>query len=111
MYGGADYLQIQRNAVTQDIAQAGSTFKPFALVAALESGISLDSVYDGNTNKTIPGFDTPVHTFMVASVTDSQGNLYYEHQITPKRVFAEDVMADATYAMQQVVNYKGGSGH
>ncbi len=196
MYGGADYLTIQRNAVTQDIAQAGSTFKPFALVAALESGISLDSVYNGDTNKTVPGFTSPVRNFlgenfgdidlikataysvntvytqlnvqvgpektqevairagipagtagleanpsnvlgsaspraldlasaystyatgglstepfMVASVTDSTGNLYYEHQSTPKRVFAENVMADATYAMQQVVNYQGGSGH
>jgi membrane peptidoglycan carboxypeptidase len=196
MYGGADYLTIQRNAATQDIAQAGSTFKPFALVAALESGISLNSVYNGDNKKTVAGFDTPVRNFlgesfgdinliqataysvntvytqlnvkvgpdktrdvairagipegtagldtnpsnvlgaasphaldlasaystyatgglstqpfMVASVTDSQGNNYYEHPVTPKRVFKEDVMADATYAMQQVVNYKGGSGH
>jgi len=196
LYGGADYLTIQRNAVTQDIAQAGSTFKPFALVAALEDGISLDSVFNGDQPKTIAGFDNKVRNFagasygdidlvkataysvntvyaqlnvevgpdktrdvavragipadtagleanpsnvlgsaspraidlasaystyasgglstdpfMVASVTDAKGNLYYEHQSVPERVFEEDVMADATYAMQQVVNYKGGSGH
>ena len=196
MYGGADFLTIQRNAVTQDIAQAGSTFKPFALVAALESKISLDSTYNGANNKTVPGFDAPVRNFlgenfgdidlvkataysvntvytqlnvevgpdktrdvairagipegtagleanpsnvlgtasphaldlaaaystyaagglktspfMVASVADAEGNVYYEHQSTQERVFEEDVMADATYAMQQVVNFKGGSGH
>ena len=45
MYGGADYLERQRNAVTQDRAQGGSTFKPFALVSALEQGYSLDTTY------------------------------------------------------------------
>ena len=64
MYGGADYLTIQRNAVTQDIAQAGSTFKPFALVAALEDNIALESVYDGRNKLTVSGFDKPVTNFV-----------------------------------------------
>jgi membrane peptidoglycan carboxypeptidase len=38
LYGGADYIKRQQNAVTQDIAQAGSTFKPIALAAALTTG-------------------------------------------------------------------------
>src|SRR5690606_34144387 len=29
LYGGSDYLERSRNAVTQDTAQAGSTFKAF----------------------------------------------------------------------------------
>ncbi len=196
MYGGADYLTIQRNAVTQDIAQAGSTFKPFALVAALENGIGLGSIYNGDQPKAIAGFDSDVRNFgnvsfgdinlvqatafsvntvygqlnndvnpgntmqvairagipdttagleanaanvlgtasphaidlasaystyasgglstdpfMVQSVTYSDGSVYYEHQVTSERVFDADVMADATYAMQQVVNYNSGSGH
>jgi membrane peptidoglycan carboxypeptidase len=196
MYGGADYLTVQRNAVTQDVAQAGSTFKPFALVAALENDIGLDSIYNGSQPKTVPGFENQVRNFgnasygdidlvqatassvntvyaqlnvevgpektrdvavragmpedtaglganpsnvlgtasphaldlasaystfatgglrtppfMVVSVTDANGDLYYEHQIIQERVFAEDVMADATYAMQQVVNYRSGSGN
>jgi membrane peptidoglycan carboxypeptidase len=48
MYGGKDYLERQLNDATQGITQAGSTFKPFALVAALEQGISLASVWNGN---------------------------------------------------------------
>ena len=36
MFGGKDYLERQLNDATQGITQAGSTFKPFALVAALE---------------------------------------------------------------------------
>ena len=49
MYGGKDYLKRQLNDATQGITQAGSTFKPFALIAALEQGISLNSVWDGNS--------------------------------------------------------------
>ena len=49
MYGGKDYLERQLNDATQGITQAGSTFKPFALIAALEQGISLNSVWNGNS--------------------------------------------------------------
>ena len=63
MYGGADYLKRQQNAVTQDIAQAGSTFKPFALIAALEKGISLKSTYSGRNLMTVPGFERKVRNF------------------------------------------------
>ncbi|MEN9453701.1 MAG: hypothetical protein RLZZ19_188 [Actinomycetota bacterium] len=51
MYGGKDYLQRQLNDATQGITQAGSTFKPFALIAALEQGISLASVWNGDGPK------------------------------------------------------------
>jgi membrane peptidoglycan carboxypeptidase len=49
MYGGADYLENSVNNATQAIGQAGSTFKPFALAAAIEDGIALDSTWNGNT--------------------------------------------------------------
>jgi len=49
MYGGADYLQRQLNDATQSIALAGSTFKPFAIIAALESGIPLTSMWNGDS--------------------------------------------------------------
>lgn len=47
-YGGPDYQKVQRNAVTQDVAQAGSTFKPFALLAALEHGHKLSEQINGS---------------------------------------------------------------
>lgn len=56
MYGGPDYLARPSNAATQDQAQAGSTFKPFALVAALEEGISLESRYSGRNNQTFEAY-------------------------------------------------------
>ena len=49
--------------MTQDIAQAGSTFKPFALIAALEDGISLKSTYSGRNLMTVPGFENKVRNF------------------------------------------------
>jgi len=49
MYGGRDYLKNQLNNATQSTTQAGSSFKPFALVAALENGISLQSTWLGKS--------------------------------------------------------------
>ena len=194
MYGGPDYLEIQRNAVTQDVAQAGSTFKPFALIGALERGIGLGSEYVANNEMEFEGFDRPVRNFggvnfgvvdlvkatqdsintayvglnedvtpqvtmetaikaglpedtlgldanpanvlgtasphaldmanayatiasgglrteayLVQSMTDVAGETVYEREVEPERVFSEDVMADTTYAMQQVVEYGSGT--
>ena len=49
LYGGRDYLVRQLNDATQSIALAGSTFKPFALAAALEAGIPLTSMWNGDS--------------------------------------------------------------
>ena len=56
MFGGKDYLERQLNDATQAITQAGSTFKPFALIAALEQGISLETVWDGDSPKIFDDF-------------------------------------------------------
>ena len=52
IYGGADYLVNQFNNATQMIGQAGSTFKPFTLAAALENNVSLATTFSG-LNKTM----------------------------------------------------------
>jgi len=44
--------------------------------------------------------DTP---FIVRTVSDSKGNVAFEHKAAHKQVFAADIVADTTYAMQQVV--------
>ena len=50
VYGGEDYSKRQQNAATQDKMQAGSTFKIFTLIAALQSGdVSLKSRFDGDS--------------------------------------------------------------
>lgn len=188
MYGGPDFLTVSRNAVTQDEAQAGSTFKPFTLVAYLENGGSLKSLYTGDSPMDFPGFENGVgnfggqsfgeidvlkatassvntvyvqmnaevgpdktlevaeraglpeealvgqevlanvlgtasphpidmaeayntfaaqgvhsEPFIVRTVTTLGGEDVYAGAQEPQRVFAEDVMADTTYALTQVV--------
>ena len=49
LYGGRDYLVRQLSDATQSIALAGSTFKPFAIIAALEQGIPLTSMWNGDS--------------------------------------------------------------
>ena len=56
MYGGRDFIADQINNATQPFAQAGSTFKPFALAAAAEAGITLKSVWNGASPSTINGY-------------------------------------------------------
>ena len=52
LYGGRDYLARQLSDATQSIALAGSTFKPFAIIAALEQGIPLSSMWNGDSPQT-----------------------------------------------------------
>jgi len=59
MYGGKDYLTRQLNDATQAIAQAGSTFKPFALIAALQQGIPLTSMWNGDSPQTFDDAGKP----------------------------------------------------
>ena len=75
MYGGADYLKNPLNNATQAIAQAGSTFKPFALAAAAEAGISLDSQWPGSSPHTVNSytFQNYANTSYGPSVTLLQG--------------------------------------
>ena len=49
LYGGPDYLADSRNTATYDRIQAGSTYKPFTLIAALEQGIGLGTTYDASS--------------------------------------------------------------
>ncbi|MGV1008630.1 MAG: transglycosylase domain-containing protein [Dermatophilaceae bacterium] len=49
MYGGKDYQSRQFSSATDAQIPAGSTFKPFALVAALQQGISTKSTVDGDS--------------------------------------------------------------
>ncbi len=52
LFGGQNYLDRQLNDATQAIAQAGSTFKVFAVIAALEKGYSLSTIWDGRSPQT-----------------------------------------------------------
>lgn len=53
IYGGDDFVTDQINNATRRFAQAGSTFKPFALAAATEADVPLNSIWDGNSPATV----------------------------------------------------------
>lgn len=189
LYGGRDYLVRQLSDATQSIALAGSTFKPFALAAALEQGIPLTSMWNGNSPQVFDDLGKPykvanygneqwgqvsllkatahsVNTvyvplgievgplhvvdaarragippsvvmvptpsvvlgaasphvidvasayatfaaqgvyakpFLVSQVQGSNKGVLYQARIQAQEVFSKDVMADLTYALQQVV--------
>lgn len=203
LYGGADYATEQFNSATDARMQAGSTFKPFTLIAALDSGkVNLRNAYNGASPQYFPEFQDPgaakafgqqggvqnfgnssfgtidvptatassVNTvyaqlnilatpkatadvahaagvrsevtanygnvfgtasvnvlemtnayatiaargrvatpYLVRSVKSIDGAFQYEAKPTSKQVFAEDVMADTTFAMEAVVQRGSGS--
>ncbi|MGB3827865.1 MAG: transglycosylase domain-containing protein, partial [Ornithinimicrobium sp.] len=49
MYGGADFQEQQLNNATQATAQAGSLFKVFTLIAALEGDVSTQNTFPGSS--------------------------------------------------------------
>ena len=55
-YGGRDYVSQGYNDALQGAVQAGSTFKPFTLAAALENGIGLKSRFNGKNEQTFDGY-------------------------------------------------------
>ena len=69
LYGGKDFLVRQLSDATQSIALAGSTFKPFALIAALEQGIPLTSVWNGNSPQL---FDDAGKPYVVSNYGNEQ---------------------------------------
>jgi membrane peptidoglycan carboxypeptidase len=63
LYAGHNYLSDVKNAqynwATHGV-QPGSSFKPFALIAALKKGYDLDDTFDGNSPYEIPDSDEDV---------------------------------------------------
>lgn len=83
MYGGKNYLKDQFSDADQSIALAGSTFKPFALAAALENDIGLYSLWDGSSPRTIDGYtlenygNTSYGTVTLLQATENSINTPY----------------------------------
>ena len=74
-YGGQDYLRSQLNwAVTG--GSPGSTFKPFALATALDSGFSLKDTFDGNSPYYFNGQGTGPRIRNEGTGTDGLGTDY-----------------------------------
>lgn len=59
LYGGPDFLTESYNRATQGRYQAGSTFKPFTLAAALDQGIALEQTYPSYSPMDVDGWEVP----------------------------------------------------
>ncbi len=99
LVGGSDFYGdepfAQFNLATQGRRQPGSAFKPFVLAAALESGLSLNSVFDGGSSITINTNSGPWE------VENYQGSNFPQMSIAEATVFSVNVV----YA--QMVNAVG----
>ncbi|AIE82956.1 transglycosylase domain-containing protein [Actinotignum schaalii] len=103
MYAGADYQERQRNTVTQDRAQAGSTFKPFGALAALKQGKSIDGTYYNSPAElkigdiTISNFDDAnMGTINMRTATANSVNTYYaqlNEEVGPRNTRAAAIEA------------------
>lgn len=60
MYGGADYQKRQFSSATDATIPAGSTFKPFTLIAGLQQKVSTKTVFDANGPLKDPALGTAV---------------------------------------------------
>ena len=63
MVGGKDYYEDQWNLAAQAQRQAGSSFKTFTLVAALEGGISPSTRIDCSSMVQLPGYDNKIYNY------------------------------------------------
>jgi len=87
LYGGRDYLARQLSDATQSIALAGSTFKPFAIVAALEQGIPLTSMWNGDSPQTFDDAGKPYEVSNYGNEGWGQIDLLYATKHSINTVF------------------------
>ena len=74
VYAGEDYLTKQLNQATQSVYEIGSTMKPMALLGAIQEGVNLDTVFNGNSPRTFDGIADPVGNF--GNMSYGNVNLY-----------------------------------
>ena len=87
LYGGRDYLQRQLSDATQSIALAGSTFKPFAIVAGLEQGIPLTSMWNGDSPQVFDDAGKPYEVSNYGNEGWGQIDLMYATKHSVNTVF------------------------
>ncbi|PJM79069.1 penicillin-binding protein [Bifidobacterium scaligerum] len=75
VYAGSDYLTKQLNNCDQAVFEPGSTMKPFALLGAAQSGVSFDTLFNGNSHQHFAGLDQEVNN----ALENNWGNIDLYH--------------------------------
>lgn len=98
VYGGRNFVEDQINNAARPFAQAGSTFKPFALAAATEQDVPLTSVWNGNSPSTVNGYTFANYgdrsygeVTLLQATEDSINSAYVEME----SIIGVDTVADA----------------
>ncbi|GAB2980098.1 transglycosylase domain-containing protein [Nocardioides montaniterrae] len=78
------------------------------------AGIALGSqtvspINMANAYATIANHGVAADPYIIEKVVDSDGNVRYHHKVSTHRAIPEDIDADTTYAMQQVVQHGTGT--
>ncbi|RBP97742.1 penicillin-binding protein [Bifidobacterium aemilianum] len=63
LYAGDDYPTTQLNNATQALYEPGSTMKPFALLAAVQAGVNLNTTFNGNSPRVFENISSPVQNY------------------------------------------------
>ncbi len=110
MVGGTDYTSTPFNLATQGQRQPGSTFKPFVLTSALESGISPSSVWASHEKEfPVPGTHKKEY-FVVKNYGDAysgSNTLAGATTVSDNSVFAEVGIKVGTQKIARVARRMG----
>jgi len=112
MYGGPDYVSSPINNATRSFAQAGSTFKPFALAAALEQGVEMTTQYNGDSPVSVQDYtvrnygDESFGSVDLMTATTRSVNTAY---VALEAQIGVDAVADTAYRIGLPMSTPGGT--
>lgn len=112
VYGGKDYNTKQLNNATQAIYQAGSTMKTFTLLGAIQDGVSLNTMFNGNSPQTFPGLASSVSNYgnrsygnitLTNALANSVNTVFMQlnQKVTPQKTASIAKQAGITSAIQE----------
>jgi penicillin-binding protein 1A len=107
MYGGSDFASQQFNLATQGRRQPGSAMKPFVLVAALEKGISPETVYAAPAHICLPGWLPNCQVSTYLNEAYGSATLEFATINSINTVYAQLIMQIGPQAVVQVANAMG----